>query len=52
MHQAFTVSASTATYYLVASFGLVFLLVFLLKARGATGAGGARAPAPQVPVEA
>lgn len=52
MHQAFTVSAANATYYLVGSFGLVFLLVFLLKARSAPGQGGARAPAPPVPVEA
>jgi EmrB/QacA subfamily drug resistance transporter len=45
MHQAFSVSAATATWYLVGSFGLVFLLVFLLKARG-PGQGYSPAPAP------
>ncbi len=53
MHQAFTVSAATATYYLVASFGLVFLLVFLLK--GGPGAGQRQGSAPTgtpVPAEA
>ena len=50
MHEAFTVSAATATWYQIASFGLVFLLVFLLKGKGTDQ--GARASAPPVPVEA
>ena len=33
VHQAFAVSAATAIWYLVGSFGLVFVLVFLLKGR-------------------
>ena len=52
LHQAFSVSAATATWYLVASFGLVFVLVFLLKARGPAGQSGARTAAPTAPVEA
>jgi EmrB/QacA subfamily drug resistance transporter len=52
LHQAFTVSAATATWYLVASFGLVFVLVFLLKARGTAGQGGVRTAAPPMPIEA
>jgi EmrB/QacA subfamily drug resistance transporter len=51
MHEAFAVSAANATYYLVASFGLVFVLVFLLKGRPKVGQGSAPAAAP-VPVEA
>jgi EmrB/QacA subfamily drug resistance transporter len=52
MHEAFTVSAATATWYQIASFGLVFLLVFLIRGRGESGQGGARAPAPPVLAEA
>jgi EmrB/QacA subfamily drug resistance transporter len=50
LHQAFTVSAANAIWYLVGSFGLVFLLVFLLKVRPRQG--GAAATAPPVPAEA
>jgi fucose permease len=52
MHQAFTVSAATATWYQIASFGLVFLLVFLIKGRGNAPSQGAPAAAPPVAVEA
>jgi EmrB/QacA subfamily drug resistance transporter len=52
MHEAFTVSAATATWYQVASFGLVFLLVFLIRGRGVSGQGGAPAVAPPALVEA
>jgi fucose permease len=51
MHQAFTVSAAMATWYLVASFGLVFVLVLLLRTRAAPGQGAPSA-APPVPAEA
>jgi EmrB/QacA subfamily drug resistance transporter len=50
VHQAFTVSAATATWYQVAAFSLVFLLVFLIRGRN-TGQGGAPATQP-IPVEA
>jgi len=52
MHEAFTVSAATATWYQIASFGLVFLLVFLIRGRGAAGQGGAPAVAPPAMAEA
>jgi len=52
MHEAFTVSAATATWYQIASFGLVFLLVFLIRGRGAAGQGGAPAVAPPALAEA
>jgi MFS family permease len=52
MHEAFTVSAATATWYQIGSFGLVFLLVFLIRGRGESGQGGARAPATPVLAEA
>jgi EmrB/QacA subfamily drug resistance transporter len=52
VHQAFTVSAAAATWYQVAAFGAVFLLVFLIRGRPAAGQGGARAPATPIPVEA
>lgn len=52
MHEAFTVSAATATWYQIASFGLVFLLVFLIRGRSASGQGGAPAGAPPVLAEA
>jgi MFS family permease len=53
VHQAFSVSAATATWYQVVAFGAVFLLVFLLKGKPNTpGQGTARAPAPSVPMEA
>ena len=52
MHEAFAVSAATATWYQIASFGLVFLLVFLLKGKDTDQGHGARAPAPPVPMEA
>jgi EmrB/QacA subfamily drug resistance transporter len=52
MHEAFTVSAATATWYQIGSFGLVFLLVFLIRGRGQGGEGSARAPAQPVPMEA
>ena len=50
VHQAFTVSASTAIYYLIGSFALVFVLVFLLKARPKAGQGNA--PVAAIPAEA
>jgi fucose permease len=50
VHQAFTVASSTAIYYLIGSFSLVFVLVFLLKARPKAGLGNASVAA--VPVEA
>jgi EmrB/QacA subfamily drug resistance transporter len=49
VHQAFTVSASNATWYLVGSFSLVFLLVFLLRVRPRQD--GAVATAPPVAAE-
>jgi EmrB/QacA subfamily drug resistance transporter len=53
VHQAFSVSAATATWYQIVAFGAVFLLVFLLKGKpNASGQGTARAPAPPVPMEA
>ncbi len=52
VHEAFTVSASTATYYQIAAFGAVFLLVFLIRGRGASGQGSAPAPAQPIPMEA
>jgi len=53
MHEAFSVSAATATWYQIASFGAVFLLVFLLKGKpNAPGQGTAPAAAPPVPMEA
>jgi len=55
VHEAFASSAATATWYQIASFGLVVLLVFLLKGRGPQqGQGGspARANPPPVAVEA
>ena len=50
VHQAFTASASTAIYYLIGSFALVFVLVFLLKARPKAGQGNA--PVAAIPAEA
>ena len=54
VHLAFSNAAATATYYLVATFGLVLLMAFLLKARGAPGQGNAqtRAAPPPMAVEA
>lgn len=52
MHEAFTVSAATATWYQIASFGLVFLLVFLIRGRPAAGQGSAPAAAQPIPMEA
>jgi MFS family permease len=52
IHEAFTVSAATATWYQIGSFGLVFLLVFLIRGRGQGSEGGARAPAAPVLAEA
>jgi MFS family permease len=53
MHEAFTVSAATATWYQIVAFGAVFLLVFLLKGKPtAPGQGTAPAAAPPVPMEA
>ena len=53
VHQAFSVSAATATWYQIVAFGAVFLLVFLLKGKpNAPGQGTAGAPAPPVPMEA
>lgn len=52
MHEAFAVSAATATWYQICSFGLVFLLVFLIRSRGAGGQGGAPAVAPPALAEA
>ena len=52
LHEAFTVSAAAATWYQVASFGAVFLLVFLIRGRSASGEGGVRAAAQPIPVEA
>ncbi|RYE10143.1 MAG: DHA2 family efflux MFS transporter permease subunit [Hyphomicrobiales bacterium] len=46
MHQAFTVSASTAIWYLVGSFSLVFVLVLFLKGRPNAGQGTAQAGPP------
>jgi EmrB/QacA subfamily drug resistance transporter len=45
MHEAFSVSAATATWYQIAAFGLVFLLVFLLRSKpNAPGQGAPAAP--------
>ncbi|HZY68838.1 MAG TPA: hypothetical protein VFE52_09630, partial [Devosia sp.] len=52
VREAFTVSAATATWYQIASFGLVFVLVFLLKGRGAAPGQGTAAASPPVIVEA
>jgi len=54
VHAAFSDSAAVSTWYQIVSFGLVILLVFLLKARGpAQGHGSAPATsAPPVPMEA
>ncbi|MEO8757626.1 MAG: DHA2 family efflux MFS transporter permease subunit [Devosia sp.] len=53
VHAAFANSAATATWFQIASFGLVILLVFLLKARGpAQSHGGAPAHATPIPAEA
>ncbi|MEQ1899394.1 MAG: DHA2 family efflux MFS transporter permease subunit [Devosia sp.] len=54
VHVAFSNAAATATYYLVATFGLVLLMAFLLKARGTPGRGSApvHAAPPPVAVEA
>lgn len=52
MHEAFTVSAATATWYQIGSFGLVFVLVFLLRGKGTDQGQGARAAAPPMPMEA
>lgn len=54
VHAAFSVAAAASTWYQIVSFGLVVLLVFLLKARGpAQGHGTAPAPAvPPIPAEA
>jgi EmrB/QacA subfamily drug resistance transporter len=52
MHEAFTVSAATATWYQIGAFGLVFLLVFLPKGGTPNHGQGARAAAPPVPMEA
>ncbi|MEO6015166.1 MAG: DHA2 family efflux MFS transporter permease subunit [Devosia sp.] len=52
-HMAFTGSAALAIWYLVASFGAVFLLTFLLKGRSPAPGQGATANAPPpMPVEA
>jgi hypothetical protein len=52
VHEAFTVSAASATWYQIASFGLVFLLVFLIRGRPSAGQGSAPAAAQPVPMEA
>jgi EmrB/QacA subfamily drug resistance transporter len=52
VHEAFTVSASTATWYLVASYVLIFGLVFLLKGRPKTGLGSAGPVAAPIIAEA
>ncbi len=52
VHQAFTVSASTAIWYLVASFTLVFLLVLLLKGRKPAAGQGTAPVGPPIVVEA
>ncbi|MEP7239455.1 MAG: MFS transporter, partial [Devosia sp.] len=55
VHASFASAAALATWYQVATFGAVALLIWLLKARGpAVGQGGMRAePAqPPMPVEA
>jgi fucose permease len=50
-HEAFVAAASTATWYQVASFALVIVLIFFLKPLGPR-ADATRASAPPVPVEA
>jgi EmrB/QacA subfamily drug resistance transporter len=52
VHEAFTVSAASATWYQIASFGLVFLLVFLIRGRPSAGQGSAPAAAQPIPMEA
>jgi EmrB/QacA subfamily drug resistance transporter len=54
VHQAFASSAATATWYQIASFGVVVLLVFLLKARPHQGQGNRtqQAAPPAIPAEA
>jgi EmrB/QacA subfamily drug resistance transporter len=54
VHESFSASAATATWYQIVSFALVIGLIFLLKARGPQqGQGGGHAPAaPPVPAEA
>jgi EmrB/QacA subfamily drug resistance transporter len=52
VHEAFAVSAATATWYQIGSFGLVFVLVFLLRGKGTDQGHGARVTTPPVPAEA
>ena len=54
MHAAFSSATASATWFQIASFAIVGLLIFLLKARGPQqqqGQGGG-APATPVPAEA
>ena len=52
MHEAFSVSAATATWYQIASFGLVLLLVFLIRGEPQTPQRGAAGAPPPVAMEA
>jgi EmrB/QacA subfamily drug resistance transporter len=52
VHEAFTVSAAAATWYQIAAFAVVFLLVFLIRGRGAGGQGGSPSVAPPALAEA
>ncbi len=52
VHEAFAASAATATWYQIGSFGLVFLLVFLLRCKGTDQGQGARVTPPPMPAEA
>jgi hypothetical protein len=54
VHAGFAQAAASATWYQIATFGAVIMLVFFLKGRGpVAGQGNMRAPAsPPVAVEA